>query len=369
MTYSTLLSLIPVLTIAFSVLQAFPAFDPVEEQIRALITQSLVPQAGGQVTEYLEGFARQAGNLTAVGIIGLMVTSVLLLSNIDNALNTVWRVERRRSLKVRVPYYWMVLTVVPLLLGVGLSLGVTLDRAVVRAGLEGSVAAAGLELLETALPALMMVAAVTLVFRAIPNREVAVWDAVVGAVVVTVLSHLGAHGFTAYVRAFPAYQTIYGALAAVPITLIWLYLVWASVMVGAVVAAALPDWRAGRARQAADGAPEAAGAEADLSRALVLLARLEAARRGTGMALPDDEGDPGVLAPLEALGWVARTEAGVWVLTRDLDTVTLYDLAVALGWRPPAASEGPGQAKEVLVQAADAMRRSLDVALGRMIAR
>ncbi|HEX7718813.1 MAG TPA: YihY family inner membrane protein, partial [Woeseiaceae bacterium] len=117
LTFSTLLALVPLMVIAFAILSGFAAFDPARARMEELFFAIFVPEVGAEVGNYLTEFSQNAANLTAVGIIALAVTAVMLLWTIEATLNEIWRVEKPRSIGVRVLIYWTVLTLGPLLLG------------------------------------------------------------------------------------------------------------------------------------------------------------------------------------------------------------------------------------------------------------
>jgi membrane protein len=182
----------------------------------------------------------------------------------------------------------------------------------------------------------------------VPNRAVRAWHALAGGIVAALLFELLKRGFGLYLAHFPSYEVVYGALAAIPVFLVWLYLAWTAALFGAEIAAAMPEWRAARAR----GSHEV-GPGARLALALSLLARLQAASRagdkpkerrlGTGLPATPGEIDA-TLRRLRRAGYVARVMGGRWVLARDLNAVTLDDLAATLhlglapgaDWEPAA---------------------------------
>jgi len=122
LTYTTLLAIVPLLAISFAIFSAFPAFDSLQMKVQLYIFENFVPQVGDTVLGYLEGFTKQTGKLTTVGIVFLVVTSVMLLLTISNAFDAIWRAKRERTQVGRLLVYWAVLTLAPLLLGASVSL-------------------------------------------------------------------------------------------------------------------------------------------------------------------------------------------------------------------------------------------------------
>lgn len=329
LTYAALLALVPLMTISLAILSAFPAFASLRDMAEDFVFQTLVPQVGSVVLNHLQAFATNTGQLTAVGVVGLVITALLLLATIEAAFNNIWRVREDRPLLIRLLSFWAVLTLTPLLFAAGLSLTIELvDRTGARPTLATFI---GL------LPLAFEFVGFLLIYQIIPNRDVRWADSAVGALVAAVLFELSKTIFAAYLTAFPIYQTIYGAVSTIPIFLVWVYVAWSIVLLGAVVAAALPEWRAGRK----------VGVHLDkllpgprLTIAVAVLRELAAARRlgvgvtGRTLARRVPVGltlIEGILAQLRAARFVERTGGGTWLLSRDLTTATVLDLLRGLG--------------------------------------
>ncbi|MDP9196445.1 MAG: YihY family inner membrane protein [Pseudomonadota bacterium] len=334
LTYTSLLALVPLMTIAFAILAAFPAFDDVQQQARSLIFSNLVPAVGDAILTYLDRFTRNAGRLTGFGIAGIAITSVMLLATIETAFNSIWRAREPRPLVTRLLAFWSILTLGPLLFGISLSVSGTLTSLMqalnLRTGTQDF-----LQILAFIALALEAVG-FTVLYVVIPNRTVQWTDALAGGIVATILFELSKRGFGWYLAAFPAYQTIYGALALIPIFLLWLYVAWSTVLCGAVVAASLPEWRSGQLTQAG---PEGLAPSQRLVVAVAILRQLhEANHLGVGLrrhtllgripvggSVLDD-----LLDQLSAKHWIVRSSRDAWVLSRDVGQETLYDLVKAL---------------------------------------
>lgn len=329
LTYTTLLALVPLLTVVFAIFTAFPAYKKLRQQAETLLFQSLVPQVGDQIQAYAGTFVAKAGALTGVGVIGLTITAILLFFSIEGALNAIWRSTEPRPLLTRLLSFWAVLTMAPLLLGASLSLGLAALFQMKAAGNPG------LAFLLSTIPFLFETAAFTFMYVAIPNRDVAWKDALAGGAVAGLATEFAKTGFSFYLTLFPTYEAIYGALSVVPTFLLWLYLVWSVVLFGAELAASLPEWRAGRLN----------GEEGGLStgqRLMVALAVLDAlhqaSRHGVGLkrealarrvpvgGLVIDE----MLENLRRSHWVERSGRGAWMVSRDLHKASLTDLRLAL---------------------------------------
>lgn len=376
LTYTALLALVPLTTIVVGIVSAFPAFQGVQEQVRELIVVNLVPQVGDAVADHLEGFIQNTGRLTAAGAVGLVVTAILLLATIESAFNGIWRVKTDRPLLIRLLSFWAVLTLTPILVVASVSMT---SQFVRDAGIDDH---AGLwRLIFTVLPLAFEIAAFTLIYRVIPARPVAWRDALAGGVVAMALFEAGKAGFTWYLVSFPVYQTIYGALATIPSFLLWLYFTWAVILIGAVIAATLPEWRAGRALRRRSGGDGFTPAQRLGLAVAVLAALTDASRHGrtlTQRALESRVPLTGsllesLLEELQAGGFVEQTLRERWVLSRDPATVTLNDLLATLdlGLRGAAdAANGPWPAALVaaLSVAEQGQQAALDLSLADLVA-
>jgi membrane protein len=336
LTYTALLAVVPLLTVTFGLFSAFPAFDRVQAAAQGLIVRSLVPTLGDVVLSYLNDFVTNARALTGFGVIFLAVTVLLLFNTIEGAFNAIWRAAEPRPVVMRLLSFWAVLTMTPLILAASLSAasGLLPDGSSVE--LVGGDGALGWAL-GRAVPAALELVAFLLLYISIPNRSVRWQDAAIGSLVVTVLLETAKYGFGAYIGEFPTNQAIYGALAVVPIFLLWLYLLWSIVLFGAELAAGLPEWRAGRITRSG---PEGLLTGQRLVVALAILGELrQASKLGVGLrrstlvqrvpvgAVIID----GMLERLRNAHWVVRSAKGAWIASRDLREATLYDLQKSLG--------------------------------------
>jgi len=325
LTFTALLALVPIVTVALTVITAFPVFGEMTAALQTFLLDNMIPESADAVFEYTQKFTRNAAKLTAVGIVFLIVTSVMLLLTIDRAFNDIWRVKRPRPIVQRVLVYWTLLTVGPVLIGASLSLTSWLVGQAV--GLVHSVPGAGRVLL-TIVPIVLTATAFSLLYVAMPNRRIRVKDALIGGLLAAIGFEVMKRGFALYVAQFPTYTLVYGAFATVPIFLLWIYISWLVVIFGAVVVAALPDWRDG----AGAGTPMPGS---DLFDALQILKTLwRAHRTGSAVTMPEIvsvtavriEQVEEILDTMVSAGWVSRTMQGGWVLQRDPATITVEDI-------------------------------------------
>lgn len=240
LTYTTLLALVPLITVALTLISAFPVFAGWTTQLQSFLLENLLPQSAHLIARYGEQFTANAAQLTAVGIAFLAVTAILMLLTIEHAFNQIWRVQRRRSTVQRIFIYWALLTIGPVLIGASLSLTSWLVSFSV--GLVKEIPGVGVGLLRV-VPVVLIWIALTLLYLAMPNRRVLVRDAVAGGLLAALAFEAMKRGFALYITQFPTYKLVYGAFASAPIFLLWVYLSWLVVLSGAIVVAVLPEWR------------------------------------------------------------------------------------------------------------------------------
>jgi membrane protein len=230
--YVSLLSLVPFIMVFFTMLSAFPAFAEVRGDLEELIFNSFVPTAGDQVQTYMAEFVGNASGMGAIGIFSLVIVALMLISNIDKTLNSIWQSKSERPLVFTFAIYWMVLTLGPLLMGSS----VIMSSYLVGLANYAEEYTAGLTttLLKT-FPFITSVFAFFIIYMLVPNKKISPKHAACGALVGAVLFEASKKLFAVYVISFPSYQLIYGALAVIPILFVWVYLSWVVVLVGAEV--------------------------------------------------------------------------------------------------------------------------------------
>ena len=252
LTFTTLLSLVPLIAIALTLFSAFPVFEDFSAHIKNFLLANMLPETGGKmISRYVEQFAESAGKLTALGIVFLALAAMLMMQTIDNAFNMIWRVSRPRPLVQRVLVYWTVLTLGPLLVGGSLSLTSWLTG--ISVGYAKQVPEFGVFMLKV-VPVLLTTLAFSLLFRVVPNRFVPWRHAVSGGVVAAAAFESMNSAFAYYIAHFPTYKLVYGAFASVPIFLLWIYLSWMAVLCGALIASSLSHWRGNPVRNLSSAA-------------------------------------------------------------------------------------------------------------------
>ncbi|MFV0283927.1 MAG: YihY family inner membrane protein [Castellaniella sp.] len=241
LTFTTVLAIVPMLAVVLALFTAFPLFAEFHKSLETFLGESLLPPSvSDTILRYLNQFAAQASGLTAVGGAFLVLTSIMLIMTIDEAFNEIWNVVRQRPIRQRLLVYWAIISLGPILMGASLWASSVLARE--SMGYIGSLSE-GLSLLLNLVPLLMSILGFTALFVFVPNCRVLWRDAALGGLGTTVVLTIMKAGFTAYLTRFPSYTVIYGAFATLPIFLLWIYLSWLVVLMGATVASLLPALR------------------------------------------------------------------------------------------------------------------------------
>ncbi|PJG83554.1 virulence factor BrkB family protein [Caviibacterium pharyngocola] len=242
LTYSTMLALVPLIMVIFSVFSAFPVFNEVTGELKQFIFTNFAPSASDTVGEYIDQFVNNSKQMSAVGIVSLIVVALMLINSIDRTLNSIWQDTGVRPTVFSFAIYWLILTLGPVIMAtsIGISTYVT--------GLAKDILATDLSLpfglkLLSLVPFVLTWFIFTLIYTVVPTKKVSIKHSAVGALVAAVFFTLGKQAFAWYITNFPSYQLIYGAMATLPIMLLWLQLSWIAVLLGAQLAAVLADMR------------------------------------------------------------------------------------------------------------------------------
>ena len=242
LSYVTLMSLVPLLLVMFSMMTAFPIFGDIQLAIENFLYQNLVPTAGDVVKEHLTGFVKNASKMSAVAVSFLFLFALLLISAIDRTLNKIWGVDKKRRVVTAFSTYWMVLTLGPLLAGASLAATSYLISLVTFS----DSALSGLQhFFVRILPLVASTLAFLFLYMVVPNKEVRFKHAIKGAVFAAIFFEIAKKGFALYITLLPSYEAIYGALATIPILFAWVYLSWLIVLLGALFTVTVESRSAG----------------------------------------------------------------------------------------------------------------------------
>jgi len=337
LTFTTSIALVPFFTVALAIFTAFPMFAKLQGTLQIWLVESLIPDnIARQVLGYLTQFTRQASRLGVAGLAVLVITAIALVLTIDRTLNSIWRVRKPRPFGQRVLIYWAAVTLGPLLLAASLA-ATSYLLPFVRNG--AAAPEAMLQFLVDTLEFVCLAGSLAALYHYMPNTFVKWAHAWVGGGVVAVGIAVAKKLLTVYLGLVPTYSAVYGAFATLPILLVWIYLAWIIVLMGAVITAYLPSLLAGVSRRGG-----AHGWQFQL--ALESLQSLEHSRGSTPRGMPasalaqqlrvDVLALEPVLATLMQLDWVGQLvdtdsdKASRFVLLVNPDSTTIEPLVDAL---------------------------------------
>lgn len=252
LSYTTLLALVPLATVALSSVAHFPVFQHWVDGLEAFLLRHMLPDSAYAVVhQYVREFTEKAAGLTGISIVFIVVTAGMATATIEREINLIWGIRRRRPLARRLVVYLLGLTAGPVLVGASLSLTTWLvTKSLAAVPLHETVA----DVLVKPLPLVFTTVALTLLYVVVPMRRVPWRHALVGAAGAALAFEAAKQGFALYVTKVPTYQLVYGALAALPAFLIWIYVCWIIVLAGAAITATLTEPAAVPASPPADAA-------------------------------------------------------------------------------------------------------------------
>ena len=336
LTYTTLFAVVPIMTVTFAILSGIPSLQHVSVDIQNFVFEHFIPSTGAALQERLHQFAQQARGLTAVGIGMLFVTALMMLVTIEQAFNEIWKVRVARKGVVAFLRYWAVLSLGPLLLGAGFGISSYLTSLKLFSTAASVVhdVVPGLQLL----PFVSTMLAFMFLYVAVPNCKVPLRAGFWGGLFAAFLFELAKKGFGMFVSHFSSYTLVYGAFAAVPVFLIWIYVSWIIILLGV-----------------------------EVTRALAVFRRTGLASRHPVLALLDvlqlfwrKQLHGGTVTDIEALSilggqetelWfqfadilqrehiIQRTDDGSYVLARNLDQISFSSFYRALPWSLPQPAD------------------------------
>ena len=335
--YTTVFALVPLAMVVFGVLSAFPVFEVWSDQLSNYIFSNFVPSAASSAEKYVRQFSESAGQLTAAGVIALVISLLITLNSVEATFNHIWRVASSRPKFGRFLVYWTVLTLGALIAAASLAISAKFFSLPVFATPEGKI----LETLSLTLaPVLIELGAIAAIYRVVPHRTIKLRYAIAGALLATFLLELIKWALGLYLGSFNSYEKIYGAVAIAPILLLWIYLCWVAILLGASFASSIAAFRYQPVSMRLPLGYEIYGL-------LRLLGRFDAARReGKGLhsdqildmePMLTDSVVQQILGQLNDINLLRRDEQGEWLLARDLDDLTVGELYEACQLRIPVA--------------------------------
>lgn len=369
--YTTVFALVPLAMVVFGVLAALPAFEQWSKELSTYVFANFVPDAAREVEAKITQYSKAAGTLTAAGVIALLISLLITLNSVEATFNRIWRVASSRPLIGRFVIYWTVLSLGAMTAAASLAVSARFFALPVFETTQGRILQ---DFAISVAPILIEFAAITAIYRVVPHRTVKLRHAMAGALLATVLLELIKWGLGLYLSSFQSYQRVYGEIAAAPILLLWIYLLWIVILLGASLASTLSAFRYQPAAMRLPLGYEIYGL-------LRLLGRFDQAR-AEGRGLHTDqmlELEPmltdsllqQILSQLVDIKLLRRDEEGEWLLARDLDAMTLAELYEACQLRVPVAEARLPCQDDALGVAArgalDELRIPLRVALKRRV--
>lgn len=237
LSYQTLLAIVPLAAVVFALFTAIPAFTHLKQKVTTLLFDNLLPSKISTVDAALSNFAVNAGQLTYIGLAGIAITALMLMASIEEIFSQIWQVAATRNPFKRLMTYILITLIGPIAVGSSL----TLVRWIIDISEEatGYHLTGAMALLSSIMPILLPFIILFILYRIVPACDVKWSHAFIGAAIATALFLFGKFMFKLYLEYFPSYEVVYGAMAAIPLFLIWLYVSWGIVLFGATIAAVL----------------------------------------------------------------------------------------------------------------------------------
>lgn len=366
LTFTTLLAIVPLMAVSFAILSTFPVFQDLANPLQNFIFANFVPATGQIIQEYLQSLATQVSKLSIMGVFFLFSIALLVMYTIESAMNKIWRISSSRHGLSAFLLYWAIVSLAPVLLG----LSILISSYILSLPF---LASNNTPTLFSYLPFLFSFAGFTFLYVIVPNCPVRFLHGLYGGLIAALLFESAKIAFAYYLTHYHTYQILYGAFATVPIFFIWIYWVWFITLLGAEISYAFSVHHQRRPGLPLDG----------FSHALLCLYRLSLAQL-EGKELTIDELinasqqayaiDVGhILQQLIDLKLIKKTSNGHYILSRDLNHFTLYELTKLLPYRLPSLAElldhedmiTSGWQKQIQ-QADKQLKETLKISLGQL---
>lgn len=327
--FTTLLAIVPLMSVGLSILSSFPVFESFRGPLQDFIFDNFVPATGNAVQSYLVQFSNQVSHLSTMGITFLVVSAILLLVTIENAMNQIWRVASPRGGVSAFLLYWTILSVAPIIIGFSLAASsYVLSIPFLKAHHPPS-------FLWEILPFVLSFIGFSFLYIVVPNCRIKIVNGLWGGLTAAILFEIAKEGFAWYLSRYNNYQLLYGAFAIIPIFFIWIYWVWVVTLVGAEISFALSMSYLRRKGEPLD----------PMTHSLIWLYRLwQAQHTGKGVSLQqliDADSQPYALDAkqmikiLEEADYIHTNAKGYYYLSRSLDNMLLYQISEQLPFHFP----------------------------------
>ena len=327
--FTTLLAVVPLMTVGLAIFSTFPIFQGFSQPLQDFIFTNFIPTTGAMVQFYLQQFTSQVSKLSVWGILLLLVTALLMLFTIERAMNKIWRVNSGRHGVSAFLLYWAILSLAPILIGLSIAISsylfsttLPLDNLLFSLVIHYS-------------PFFLSLIGFIFLYTIVPNCPVKIRHAFCGSLVATILFELAKEGFAYFLTRYNTYELLYGAFAILPLFFIWVYWVWIITLLGAEISYAFSVHHERRSGQSLDG----------FSHALLWLHELWVAQQsGKGLTLNQliEASHQPFAVDVDAMAnsliyceLIHSSIDGHYMLSRDLNQFTLYDLVQILPYRLP----------------------------------
>lgn len=342
LTFTTILSLVPLLSVSFTILKAFPQFNLFANKVQKFIFDSFIIEQGKVAQNYLQQFVEHTAELSSLGILFLIITAVMMLFTIEGSLNQIWRVKERRHGISAFLMYWAILTLIPFLLAASLAISSYFISLPIYSGATDTLGLDATWYLSW-LPTICAFTIFLILYIAVPNIKVRNKSGLLGATIACVLFLLSKWGFALYLQQYSSYNLLYGAFATIPIFLIWLYIIWLIVLFGAEICHAASIGKLSTTVQFIDS----------FTLTLIWLKKIWAGQNSGKLLslhnLTDQEEFRYELTPIEQLNilldaqLIRLTTKSKLLISCDLHLLTLADLYDILPFKFPSAALIPNQ--------------------------
>jgi len=365
LSYTSLLSLVPLMAVFFAGFSSFSVFQELFQEVQHFVFANFVPSSSEVIQDYLEQFVGKASKLTLVGLISLFVIALMLMWQIDKAFNQIWGVKKSKNIMRTFLTYWATLTLGPLFIGISLMVTSYITSLPLITGAADSIGYRA-EILSL-VPMVLTLCAFTLINVIVPNTRVTVFHAFVGGMTSTILFELAKKSFALYISYNTTYSSLYGALATLPIFLIWIYISWLVTLLGVMTARSMSlfDFTMSDQKYSSNQFLAAFHVLRILSRASQNGQSLNEKQIFNESMLRSTKNLDSILNELESLDWIRKTENEQWAQAKDLDSVTLWQLYKELPYSlPKYVTEEPlssiiGQSNKLLAKELDTPIKSL----------
>ena len=359
LSYTSLLSIVPLMAVVFAGLSSFPVFQDIMLELENFIFSNFIPTSTEVIREYLMSFVGKASNLTLVGIFSLLFIALLLMWKIDQVLNHIWAVTKKRNYLKTFLTYWAILTLGPILIGFSLmatsylaSLPIISDTAQ-TIGLK--------KYLLQMVAVFFTLMAFSLTYLVVPNTRVNLKNALIGGMVATILFELSKQGFAVYISSNRTYQNIYGAMATLPIFLVWIYISWLVILIGAITSRCLDLFDFSQTNYKRQNQ--------FVSACYIIFYLWQKSHKGKGMVeyellskqlLGKGQELFNVIKQLEKTHWIHRGDNEQWFLSRDISSLTFNVLYNDLPFELPKTVDN-GLLKTILEPIVSTNQQHLDI--------